>query len=452
MAVTYEWETRIYDLDGVELCQVGGVGTPEGSGQIAPQLTFLLNGIDSYSFTMYLDDPQLDPAQGGDPTLIRPLDRIVKVWRHVHDTDVVGDESMVDFRYDDDPGFPAFCGIITGLDMTGSTLQVTITAQSPYWRLASHFHLLNHYLVIDYNGQSADLQHEGGNEDNHPWDVSALAFRLIDLVNHAFGADSRTGIVKPTGVAPFWEKTVTLHGGYRAARGNNVWIEIMELFWAQDETSATPDLVPTYLHIDFGDDPDNAWKLMQFDTLKHRGDDVSADVSFDFCTGNINLDDITDSVAITNDNFANYVWAVGQAGPNGARRPAIDVAGEFGYENVGVYMYYSEVASWAHRLTNAWIQKQANMELLRRNKIPHTYTMKPSALRQPYFASNRDAASASQYVFTMGDVVGLKADKGMLQVNTTQRIYEVVLQLTENCTEMCETRIARDFLTKVPVA
>ena len=451
MAVSYEWEVRIYDLAGIEVAQIGGTGTPEGSGQVAPQFAPALNGIDAYTFTMYLDDPQLDPAQGGDPTIIQPLLRIVKLWRHIVDTDVNQDGTNVPWTYDDAPGFPAFCGVITGLEMMGSTQQVTVTAQSPYWRLGSRFHLNNHYLVIDYAGQNVSY-HEGGNMDNHQWDVSALAFRLIDLINHAFGPDSRTGIVKPTSGPPYWEKTVTLHGGYRAARGNVVWTEIQELLWAQEGTTATPDLVPTYIHIDHGDSPSTAWKLMIFDTAKHRGEDVSADVSFDFCTGNINLDDLTVSQQATNDNFANYVWAVGQAGPNGARKFASDVSGDYGYDTVGIYMYYSEVSAWAHRLTNPWIQKQANMELARRNHIPETYTIKPSPLVEPYFVTNRSLATDTTKCFELGDVVGIKGDKGMMQVDVKQRIYEVVLQLTENCTEVIETRIAKDFLSKVPLA
>ncbi len=454
MAVTETYKVKVFDNFGVDL--LASTDLPVFKQIANHQLGYGLNGIETYTATFYLDDPQLDPSKGGDPTLIRPLDRVLKVWREIYDDT----DPLNIIHYKDPDSTPCFSGNISRLEMQGFNNQVTVLAQCPYWRLQSRYHIADHLLVIDYPGQDADGIHEGGNMDGLEWDVSALAFRLVDLVNHAFGPDSATGIVKPPVGPPFWEKTVTVHGGYRAAMGNIVWIEINELFWIQDATVATPDLVPEYIENGTSDQ-------MYFKTAPHRGSDISASVKFNFCTQEAdptlvnNLDDFKKTTEITVDdngsNFANYLWAVGQAGPEASRRVAQDPpSGDptLGHDVIGLYMYYSDSASWADRVGNPTIQKIADGELLRRNNIPFNYEVTPSPLTKPYFITN-DAGiisgDASSF-YHLGDVAAFNANKGMLQVSgDKQRIYEVNLTMSETCVESTQMNIAKDFFGKVPV-
>lgn len=415
----FSWDIRVYDLDGVELAQL-----TEATNRT---LAYPLNGLDSFQCGVYLDDPLVDPNQGGDPAIIRTIDRTLKVWRTVTDVTVPEVPLVV---YQDDPETPSFAGYISRVNKSGSDDLIEIVAQAPLWRLQTRFHLLNHYLVIDYPGQAnpPPTPHQGGNEDGDPWDISALMFRLIDLIQGAFGGASFNGILKPTGSAPYWPKTLEM-GPFMVHKGDNTWT----LFNTLLDQVGGPDLTPEYIHV--AGQPD----LMYFKTAEHRGTDVSAAVSFDYYTGNYNLDDIDELEEILPDKFANYVWCVGQGGPNVTVALAEDETSDVGYANVGVYMHLLDnesIDTGAGSVT----QDNADAELVKTDIRPQTYTVMVSPLTLIYGVD-----------FSLGDLVMVNANKGALQiVNKKQRVYECTISLSDNNVEAYDLTVTDDFFSKVP--
>lgn len=416
----FSWDIRVYDLDGTELAVL--------TEAAERRLSMPLNGIDACQFTMYLDDPLIDPTATppGDPSIIRTIDRVVKVWRTV--TDVTDPDLPVEV-YADPDGTPAFAGYITRAEKVGGSNTIQVIAQSPLWRLQSRFHLLNHYLVIDYVGQ-ADANHQGGNEDGNPWDISALMFRLIDLVQGAFGGVSNNGILKPATGPPFWPATLEM-GPFRVNKGDNTWT----LFSTLLDQVGGPDLMPEYIHT--ASSPD----LMYFGTAEHRGTDVSAAVHLDYYMGNFNLDDISELEEVIPDKFSNYDWAVGQGGPNVSVAIAADInTTDMGYDNVGVYMHQIENESISTGVGSV-LQDNADAELAKTHVRPSTYSLMISPLTLIYNDS-----------FTLGDIVEVNANKGALQISALkQRIYEVVLSLSDVNVESCDVVVADDFFSKVPL-
>jgi hypothetical protein len=416
--VTFAWTIKIYELDGSLVCTMDKV--------VDQSLSFALNGIDTCSFGVYLDN-----TNAGELLTLR---RVVKVWRSITDVDN-------GVAYSDPAGTPCFAGIITRAEKSGDNNMVNVLAQSPYWRLQGRFHRNNWKLVIDYAGQNLSHGWDGGNMDGAKWDVSALCWRLIDLVNHQLGATDKalTGIIKPTGSAPFWPKTLTIAAGRNVRRGNWVWDEIEEMLGQYEGGSPPPDLVPEY--IDRGD-----YALMYFKTSPHRGTDKSATVSFDYCTGEMNLTDFVETEEIVpRQNFANFIWAVGNNNPETSRNPtpAWNLStGDYSIDSISNYMYIIDSDSDDTKIGTGLLDRQAKNGLQKFNVRPVTYSITQSPLKPPYFGPH----------YGMGDLVNLNASKGALQVeNVRRRVYEVGLNLSENCVETSSLRIAEDHFAKVPV-
>lgn len=458
--VTFTWTVKVYDLRGAELAQLTGIA--------GATLSFPLNGIDSLSLTLYLDNPLIDPGQGGDSTLVRELDRVVKVWRSVSDPDN-------GVSYSDPSDKPCFSGFITRIEKRAETNQMEVLCQNSYWLLQCRFHLLNHRLFYDHAGQyiPPTHYHEGGNQDGALWDVSAMCFRFIDLINFAFdpygtgdgadgvpdnsGVSSQTGIIKPPAIGAnlFWTKTVQITNGFLAARGNNIWNEIAYLLWEQsDGGAAAPDLVPEYVHGTAPPVPNDGrpgaggarpWAQMYFKTAPYRGEDKSGTISYDYCIGNKNLRNLVETGEVVPGAFANYVWGVGVGGPNVARYTSQDVTGTYGIDNVGVYQFYDDLSSVVDRGVvggTSALKRMSEAELKRRKDLPRVYLIEPAPLFPPYYGSH----------FGVGDVVGISGSKGALQVaaGTKKRMYEIAINLSENCVESYEIRVATDFFSKVP--
>jgi hypothetical protein len=419
-----EWIMRLYDLEGdpITAADYSGAVSNQIKHATGRKLTLPLNGLDQLEFTLYLDDPMA--------LQIVPLKTIVKLWRNVNDVE----NSLT---WTQPATEPTFAGVVQGTRKQGEQNTMNVAVMSPLWRLQFHFHLLNHYLVNDFQITDVTDGAVGGNEDDLPWDQSALMWRLIDLINGAWpNQGSHTRIYRPTGTSPFWTKTVE-EAPFPVAKGSYTWQLVMEELLQQE---GGVDLVPEYFHTD--GDP----KLMYFDTAVRRGSDITATTSFDYHTGSHNCIDMSDDEEIIPGKFANYVWAVPQGGPNKVIRVAEDIVGSYGRQEVGVYMKKIEKnvqSASAFGSANDPLQVGADSELAL-SKLPQRAiiaTLSPVTETGFYYKTNYD----------LGDLVEINAAKGALSITgREQRVYIIELEMTDANTEIAKVTNSEDFATKYP--
>lgn len=402
------WTMRAYNLDGGGLTALSYDPDLPATNEIRHaddrRFTMHLNGVDELGFTLYLDDPMA--------LNIRRLKTVVKLWREVQDDDG-------NILFSNGASSPAFAGVVGWTHKDGNSNQMQIKCYSPLWRLQSRFHILNHYLNINPNTGS-------------PYKQSELMWRLIQMVNGAFGVDSRTGIVQGTFAWP-GEPTVA---PYFVAKGSNTWSNIFDDLMVRP---SSPDIYPDYVH-------DGTYRLMEFSTDQRRGADVSASVKFNYHTDPegatpANLENMSEEEMPSPGDFANYVWAVGQGGPNSGkiakRENTSAAANSDGYGEIGIYMARVD-RNEIKRL--AALGPIADAELAQRKVPKSAYTVTLSPAAELYYGSD----------FVMGDVVALNADKGALQVtNKKQRIYQVELVMSANNMETPNVLVANDFYGKV---
>lgn len=389
------WTTRLYDRTGTpQIVADYGNDIQASSSEIRHAMNrniqLNLNGIDQYTFSLNLKDPMTQ--------VIEPLTSFVKVWRSSG-------------GYTDLPGFPTFSGIVTQRIRRAAAGVAEYTVMSPLWRLQSRFHILNHYLAINV---------DTGQLFTH----SELMFKFIDLVNEAFGIlAGYTGIAQ--GVFN-WEND-PVAAPYFQSRGSNTWAIIFDDLMSRE---GAPDIIPEYFHTD-----SNA-TLMYFSTDERRGTDKSASVGFNYRTGTANLDDATETTIVTPGEYANYVWVVGQGGPNSGKIAMAEnnTTVGYGYKNVGIYMKRIDIPSFKHY--NARMKSVANAELAQ-SIIPKSAYDATIAPGGP-LVYERD--------FTMGDLVSLNINKDSFQVvNKKQRVYQISLTNSDNNMETCGALIANDF-------
>lgn len=400
----YLWDTRLYNIAGV------GV-TANYSGYSDKGITnrvwhgtdrtigYNLNGIDEAGFTLYLDDPMAEK--------IEPLESVIKIWRRIEEDDGT-------LIYEDDAETPSFGGFVSSCVKDGASNTMQVKVFSPLWRLQSRFHLLNHYLNIN-----PDTTFE--------YTQSELMWKLIDLVNNAFGSESFTGITEGT----FSWVSDPIVAPYFVAKGSNTWSNIFDDLMSR---AGSPDILPDYTHTD--GQPD----IMYFHTDEKRGIDRSGSVPFNYHTGSSdNLSNLSEEVIANPGEFANYVWAVGQGGPNaGLVKLAENNAGTgYGYNAIGIYMRkedYQDIKKLAP------LQDLADATLAR-SKIPRIiYQVELSPAASIYYG----------YDYSLGDAIMLNADKGALSVtNRKQRIYQALLSNSDLNVETVQAQIANDFTGKV---
>jgi hypothetical protein len=155
--------------------------------------------------------------------------------------------------------------------------------------------------------------------------------------------------------------------------------------------------------------------------------------------------DVEEQSVVVPGEFANYLWAVGQGGPNSGKVAVEDVtAGTYGRNTVGIYMkkvdrseikqtgVSSPTPTHLHAIVDAEAAK---------SKIPRdSYTVDISPAVEPYYSVD----------YFLGDVIRLDADKGALVVtNKKLRIYEVDLNNSDNNMEKATVTLADDFYGKV---
>jgi hypothetical protein len=394
------WTMRLYDTFGAPITAAdyeGAVSNQIKHG-ISRQLTIPLNGVDSLNFQLYLDDPM-------SYQIVR-LRTVVKLWRTVRD-------NSGGLLYQDSD--PCFGGVVAYTLRNGSENTMQITCQAPFWRLQSRFHILNHYLKTNV-------------DTGLDYKQSELMWKLIDLVNNAFGLeDSNTGIIKGT----FSATNDPVVAPYFVAKGSNTWTHIFEELMNRP---ASPDIAPTYTHVD--GDP----SILVFNTEEKRGGDNT--YTFRYRTGtNDNLDNLTEENQPVPGEFANYLWAVGAGGPNSgkiAMEENIDDDDD-GYHNIGIYMRRADFQN-IKKIGLAGpppthLKALAKSEFAQA-RIPKTnYSLEIAPGGEAYYAHN----------YNVGDTVHVLGSKGSLSVDTTQRIYDATLQMSENNMESVAISVADDF-------
>ena len=415
------WKIGIYDK----------YGNPQGSASLDGDtnneflenfsdatLTYTLNGIDQLQFSLLLSDPAA--------ASISRKKSFIKVWRFINDEEntVIRSPSWEN---------PDFVGVVTGITKRGEEGKMTVTCQGVLWLLQVHFHIQNHRLVNDFSPVPSN--NVGGNLNNKPWDHSALMWRLIDLINGAMPAlGTDTGIRKPpdalyagtgylAGDDLFWPQTIQVSPFY-VMKHAYTWPYIEADLLARE---GSPDLVPDYIH------RPGSLDCMYFQTDVVRGTDKTATVSFDYRTGDRNIQDIEETSQVVPGEYANYVGISGDGGPNSISQVQTD---DDDIRENGIYMKSENVQGSKLSDIQQIADSKIKVSVLADAEV-YSVTMSPAA---PLYYD---------YHYTLGDLIALNADKGALQVdNVPQRIYQVSLTLSDNNVESAQVLISSDFKRK----
>jgi hypothetical protein len=408
------WDTRLATRLGSEIT------TPSYDGSVVNaslkhafdrRWSIPMNGIEEYSFKLYLDDPAA--------AVIETRKHVIRVWRHINDT-IYGKTRTPP------AGTPDFCGFVSGIRRNGQEGTMEITVQSPLWKLQAHFHINNHRLVKDSPALINPPNYEGGNGDGLPWDQSALMFRIIDQIQGAFkNSGSDIGIRKPLGSAPFWPKSIQM-SPFFIAKGSNVWANVERIL----NSASAPDLLPEYIWTP------GSVNTMYFKTVKERGTDRSGSLSFNYRIGNSNLANISETQGIEPGRHGNYGWTIGDGGPNG---PAVtvwaDVQDRLEY---GLYMVRNDVGG--AKLADVSKMKDPHLALALAAGNP-VYSIGLAPMIPPYYGVD----------WFLGDQIMLNATRGYWNVsNKKQRIYQVDLEMSNNNVETCSAHITDDFKRRFP--
>lgn len=407
--VKYKWTIKLFNHDGSTpvTADYTGYSVSETTNEILHasnrQMNFYLNGVDDCSFTIYLDDPMAEKIQ--------PLKTVVKVWRTVYEED---GETII---FDDatGPGWASFAGLVTSTTKDGDQNTMTVQCYSALWRLQTRFHVHNHYLVNDP-------------ETGDKYTGTGIIFHVIELLNDAFPAtgDAYTGIeignrgwVDEPHMAPYF-----------IAEGTNSWSVIFDDVMSRP---AAADIIPNY-----NDDGTNIICIL--DTDEKRGDDISGFIGFNFHIGDgtDNCDNLTEEIVANPGEFANYLWAVGQGGPNSGKKALAwdNASGDYDSNSIGLYMKVTDHQE-IKRVTSLTPIAEAELAQSRWPKFAYTIT------------SNPYGGLIYKYNYDVGDVVNLSATKGALQVNKNQRIYQIGLAMSDNNVEIASPLVSNDFYGKV---
>lgn len=374
-------------------------------------MSFSLNSYDTLDLALYLDDPMA--AQ------IRRMRSYLKVWRTVKD-----DAGAT--IYQDPSTTPCFAGPVAYTNKAGQANLMTIKAYGMLWKLKLRFHVMNHYLKTNVDTSA-------------PYKQSELMWKLISLINGAFSIADPTG----TGIAQgnfYWLANEPVVSPYFQSKGSNTWAHIFDSIM---DRAGGVDIIPRYHHTD------GSSTFMYFDTDEKRGIDRSASLNFRFHTGsNDNLIDLTEEVQIIPNEFGNYLWAVGQGGPNSGKIAmqrhdgtafASDAIGEIGVIMVRKdYPDIKRVGVAGPPPTHLRALADADFKVAKVPQTTYAVTMSPAVAF--YYGVN----------FGIGDVIRLDANKGALVVsNVKQRIYECNLTMSLQNMETAAPTIANDFYGKV---
>jgi hypothetical protein len=398
-----DWRIILTDLDSVPIAEIS-------DDAIQPSITEVHNGIDRGEFTLNLE------SQAAYQCI--PVKTLIKIWR-----DVPG--------YTPFPsGLPNMVGIITSRQRNASNRTATYNWQSPFWRLT----LRNHVDAHDFTWETG--RGVGGIDSSNPsishggTDPTEIMWTMIDFTNQLvlYTMGDRTGIVEG-GAADYFGADPSVLVNMRYSVGQNTWDLIQDLV----TLPGFPDLSPTYIHVEGSTD------LVFFNTVVKKGEEKS--FSFDYRTGNKNLDDIVESTVAEPGEYANYVVVQGQgdkstgwydpdtgfSGPDQtiARADGTSVTStDLGLPDLisehGLYMHFERDENQTSQVGRA---KRATFLLGRLAYPPNTYQITPTKAQ----------TWAWPYEFRAGDTVSLSCDRDSMQLSGVRvRITEVTVKRTDN--------------------
>jgi hypothetical protein len=442
-----DWRIILTDLDSNPIAEIS-------DDAIEPSFTQVHNGIDRGSFTLNLESQAA--------YVCVPVKTLVKIWR-----DVPGYVAFPD-------GIPQFVGIITSRTRNAEQRTATYNWQSPFWRLTLRHHVdahdfswetgrgligtntagswhsvYNHpsqpglwTIVNDATGEpygswylteaAADAAAASLTEVHGGTDPTEIMWQMINFTNNVvqYSGGDRTGIrvFSPAAKADYSGADPSVLLNMRYAVGQNTWDLIEEIV----SLGGFPDLSPTYIHTEGS--PELVW----FNTVRQKGE--VKNISFDYRTGNRNLDDIQETTNAESGEYANYIVVQGQgdkstgqydpnSGFSGADQTIARADGT-SYASVnavpgglpdlisehGLYMHFERDDN---ATSNVQRYKTATYLLGRMAFPPTSYEITPT----------QSVTWAWPYEFQAGDTITLNCDRDSMQLSDVpMRITEVTLQ------------------------
>jgi hypothetical protein len=260
-------------------------------------------------------------------------------------------------------------------------------------------------------------------------------WQMIDFTNQVvqYTQGDRTGIKVffPTAKADYAGADPSVLYDARYPVGQNTWDLIQDIVMR----AGFPDLSPTYIHVEGS--PELVW----FNTTIKKG--TTQSTSFDYRTGNKNLDDIVETAQMESGEYANYVvmqgagdkstgWYDPSTGSSGsgsdqtiARADGYSTSSlELGLPDLisadGLYMHYEQ----DNLATTSNMRYKLAKHLLRRlAKPPASYEV----------TLTKAQTHAWPYTFRAGDTITLNCDRDSMQVsNLPMRITEVKVSRTSS--------------------
>lgn len=401
-----DWRIILTDLNSVPIAEISDEA-------IEPSITEVHNGIDRGSFTLNLESQAA--------YVCAPVTTLVKIWR-----DVPGYVPFPD-------GLPQMVGIITSRTRDAAQRTATYNWQSPFWRLTMRYHVDAHDFSWETGRGVAGIDTTNPTIPHGGTDPTEIMWQMIDWTNQVvlYTLGDRTGIkvFSPAGKADYFGADPSVLINARYAVGQNTWDLIADLV----SLPGFPDLSPTYIHVEGS--PELVW----FNTVVKKGDEKA--FSFDYRTGDLNLDDISDETHAEPGEYANYVVVQGQgdkstghydpltgfSGPDQtiARADGTSYAStQLGLPDLlsqhGLYMHFERDANMT---SNVGRYNKAAYLLGRMAFPPTAYQLTPS----------KALTWAWPYEFRAGDTVSLNCDRDSMQfADVRVRITEVTVKRTQN--------------------
>lgn len=402
-----DWRIILTDLNSNPIAEIS-------DDAIEPAFSQELNGIDVMTFSLNLESQAAYQ--------ITPMRTLVKMWR-----DVPG--------YTPFPsGMPNFCGVIGGRTRNAASRTASYTAYSPLWRLTFRYHIDAHdFSAATGKGTAIWADPPGTAPLYAGYDPTLIMWEMLDWTNNlvVYSSGDKSGVKTGGAMADYSGRAVPVLYDARYSVGQNTWDLVQDII----QRPGYPDLSPTYIHTEGSQD------LVWFNTVVKKGDDKN--FSFDYRTGNKNLDDISETIQVEPGEYANhitvmgqgdktvgrFVWQTGEAGPDqtivradgmvdgpawkvGIREDLISAD--------GLYMHFER----AENANNNAARMEWGQSVLKRLAYPPvSYEISPSpAVTWPW-----------PYEFQAGDTVLLNCTRDSLQLsNYRVRITKVTIQRTRN--------------------
>jgi hypothetical protein len=384
------------------------------------QLDVNLNGQSQVGFSLYLDNPLVASLQ--------PLQSVIKMWRDV-------DDPVRGISYSQPNNLPTIGGHISSRQKQGDKMVYTVS--DPVWSLMFHFHILNHRLGPDTLEFGPGLVGLPGGTYTLPMTISALMWKLVDLINNAFGlGTSGTGFKRngPTG-----EDTAVIDGIYHVPRGSWTWDDHISTLL---NIAGGPELQPVYVEI--ASDPTIAYWFCKNRVGVDRTPAGAGQVKFQYGTAGTGLesDDSLDELDFEETyepkRWGNWSRVYGHGDIVTTPFSATEFNGSaldpLGVPNVGVYMYQDQQPDI---VSATKLDSIASVNLKKFGMRPITMTPTIATTGEAYFGID----------FGLGDLVLFEYQKGQFHMPEQKiRIYGINERLSNNGQAAVTTTLAEDYL------